>query len=226
MGLGIVLATRTVLAIAGICTLFVCVGSRWEQTPEKAHFRWDWKDLQELSATQSLRGAKLTIQQRKAIVSAIADQIRPMMSEPGIVRTTTTSEIKSDAELRDAVLDTRATLIDLNGDGVPEVVAQGMVNCGATGNCPFWIFRKAKHAYELLLDGEAQTFTIQKSNTNGFHDIVLSDHGSSTSGGLRLYKYKGNAYVEVGCYTYDWTLEDDKVRELKEPRVTPCGVSK
>ena len=95
------------------------------------------------------------------------------------------------------------------------------------GNCPFWIFRKAKHAYELLLDGEAQTFTIQKSNTNGFPDIVLSDHGSSTSGGLALYRYKVNAYEEAGCYTYDWTLlEDDKVRELKEPRVTPCGVSK
>ena len=227
MGLGIVLATRTVLAIAGICALFVCEGSPWELTTEKAHFRWDWKDSQELSATQSLRGAKLTLKQRKAIASAIAGQIRPMMSEPGIVRTTTMSEIKSEEELRDAVLDTRVTLIDLNGDGVPEVVAQGMVNCGVTGNCPFWIFRKAKQAYELLLEGEAQTFTIQKSNANGFHDIVLSGHGSSTSGGLALYRYRRNAYEEVGCYTYDWTLlEDDKVRELKEPRVTPCGVSK
>jgi hypothetical protein len=65
------------------------------------------------------------------------------------------------------------------------------------------------------------------SNTNGFEDIVLSTHGSSSSGDLALYKSKGNAYEEVGCYTYDWTLlEDDKIRELKEPRVTPCGVSK
>lgn len=124
MGLGIVLATRAVLAIAGICALFVCVGSRSEQTPQEAHFRWDWKDWKELSAAQSLRGAKLTLQQRKAIASAIADQIRPMMSEPGIVRTTTMSEIKSESELRDAVLDTRVMLIDLNGDGVPEVVAR------------------------------------------------------------------------------------------------------
>jgi hypothetical protein len=60
-------------------------------------------------------------------------------------------------------------MIDLNGDGLPEVVAQGMIGCGATGNCPFGVLRKAKQGYELILKGEAQTFTIQKSNSNGFH---------------------------------------------------------
>jgi len=213
---------RTALAIAGSCALFVCVDLRAEPTLEDAHFRWDWKDSQELSAAQSLRGTNLTHQQRKAIASAIANHIRSMISEPGIVRTTTMREIKSEAELQDAVLDTRVTLIDLNGDGIPEVVAQGMVNCGATGNCPFWVLRKSKTGYRLIFEGEAQTFTIQPSVSNGFRDIVLSRHGSYSSGDLMHYRFQEGIYSGVACYDYEWTvLENDQVRELKEPRITP-----
>ena len=182
------------------------------------HFQWDWKDRQELKADQSLRIAKLTEQSRNAIARTIADQIRPMMAD---------LEIKSEAELKKNALDTRITLIDLNSDGTPEVVAQGMVSCGATGNCPFWVLGKAKLGYKLLLKGEAQTFTIQTSGTNGFRDIVLSRHGSYSSGDLTHYQYHEGAYHEVGCYDYDWTvLEGETVRELKEPRITPCSQRK
>jgi hypothetical protein len=75
----------------------------------------------------------------------------------------------------------------------------------------------------VLLEGEAQTFTVQASSTNGFHDIVLSMHGSYSSGGLTDYHYQDGAYKDVGCYSYEWTiLEGENVRELKEPRITPC----
>jgi hypothetical protein len=183
-------------------------------------FHWDWRHSQELKADQSLRNAKLTKQSRNAIVRAIAGQIRPMMSD---------LEIKSETELKEKALDTRITLIDLNGDGTPEVVAQGMgvVFCGATGNCPFWVLRKSKAGYEVLLEGGAQTFTIQGSTTNGYHDIVLSTHGSASSGGLSIYQYQEGVYKDVGCYDYDWTvLEGEKIRELKEPLITPCNQQK
>jgi hypothetical protein len=185
-----------------------------ESDPNPERFHWDWKDSQELKADQCLRNAKLTEQSRNAIARAIADEIRPMMAD---------LEIKSEAELEKKALDTRITLIDLNSDGTPEVVAQGMVGCGATGNCPFWVLRKSKPGYEVLLEGEAQTFTIQGSSTNGFRDIVLSTHGSYSSGGLTNYQHQEGAYKDVGCYYYDWTvLEGENVRELKEPRITPC----
>jgi hypothetical protein len=132
--------------------------------------------------------------------------------------------LQSEADLQKAVLDTRVKMIDLNADGVPEIIAQGMVNCGATGNCPFWVFRKSKSGYELLLEGEGQTFTVQAVGASGFRDIVLSRHGSYSSGDLIHYQYQEGAYREAGCYEYNWTLlEGDKVRELKEPRVNPCG---
>jgi hypothetical protein len=204
-------------------TNFVSAPSQSGQQSANTHFQWDWKDWRELSAEHSLRKAKITDKQRNAIARAIADQLRPIClgSEPSCV--ISMREITSEAELQQAVLDTRTALIDLNDDGVAEVVTQGMVNCGATGNCPFWVFRKAKLGYKVLLDGEAQTFTIQKSKTNGFHDIVLSTHGSSSSGGLVNYHYQEGVYEEAGCYSYEWTvLENDKVRELKEPLIAPC----
>ncbi|MGC0779142.1 MAG: hypothetical protein WCD68_18230 [Candidatus Acidiferrum sp.] len=192
----------------------VSAASKRQTAPNPERFHWDWRDSQELKADQSLRNAKLPEQSRNAITRAIADQIRPIMAD---------LEIKSEAELKKKALDTRITLIDLNGDGTPEVVAQGMVNCGATGNCPFWVLQKSKEGYEVILEGEAQTFTIQGSSTNGFRDIVLSTHGSYSSGGLTIYQYQEGVYKDVGCYNYEWTvMEGEKVRELKEPRITPC----
>jgi len=177
------------------------------------HFHWDWKDSQELKADQSLRNAKLTDKQR----DAIAEQFRTIVADLDV-------EFESESELRKVTLDTRVKMIDLNGDGVPEVVAQGMIGCGATGNCPFWVLRKAEQGYELILKAEAQTFTIQEPSSNGFRDIVLSTHGSYSSGGLSHYQFHEGAYQAVGCYGYDWTvLEGEKVRELKEPRITPCN---
>ena len=218
-------ATRSILLAAGISTLvlqeltlkgdFASAASQVsEQASANAHFQWNWRDWQELTGEQSLRKAKLTDQRRKAIASAIADEIRPMMAD---------LEIQSETELQKAALDTRVKMIDLNGDGVPEVVAQGMVNCGATGNCPFWVLRKMKRGYELILEGEAQTFTIQNSSSNGFRNIVLSRHGSASSGDLTLYQFKEGVYRDVSCYNYESAvLEGDKVRELKEPRITSC----
>lgn len=221
--------TRIILALGGIGALsfhglsvaaeFASPASRsFQQASVSARFQWNWRAGQELKADQSLRNAKLTAERRKAIASAIADQIRPMMAD---------LEIDSETELQKAALDTRVKMIDLDGDGVPEVVAQGMVNCGATGNCPFWVLRKAKLGYKLLLAGEAQTFTAQMSSNKGFRDIVLSRHGSYSSGDLAHYRYHEGAYQEVGCYDYHWTvLEGEKIRELKEPRISPCSQRK
>jgi hypothetical protein len=140
--------TRTILIFVGIGSLFfhgfsaaMAFVTGTSQLSEEKPFQWNWRHGQELSAEQSLRKAKVTAEQRKAIAGAISDQIRPMMAD---------LDIESETDLLKAALDTRVKLIDLNADGVPEVLAQGMVNCGATGNCPFWVLRKGKANYEVL----------------------------------------------------------------------------
>lgn len=199
------------VVLLALCT---CTAAQESPVANPGLFHWNWRDSRELKADQSLRSAKLKEQSKNAIAKTIADQIRPMMGE---------LEIKTETELREKAFATRITLLDLNGDGVSEVIAQGMVSCGATGNCPFWVLKKSKPGYEVILDGEAQTFTVQQYSTNGFRDIVLSTHGSYSSGGLTNYQYRAGAYRDVGCYSYDWTaMEGENVRELKEPRITPC----
>lgn len=155
-----------------------------------------------------------SIAARTLIAAAISSQLRPQMDD---------FEINSEDQLRRAALDTRIKMVDLNHAGILEVLAQSTVGCGATGNCEFWIFQKSRDGYRLLLAGEAQTFTIQKSRTNGFSDIVLGMHGSATETGLTVYRYEGGVYQEVGCYLASWTiLEGEEVRQLKEPLITAC----
>jgi hypothetical protein len=210
--------TGTLFQRTAVVVGLVSAASKLAPHPAAAniHFQWDWEQSQELKADQSLRNAELTGKQR----NAIAEQLRPKVADLGV-------EFESESELQKAVLDTRVVLSDLNEDGVPEVLAQGMIGCGATGNCHFWVLRKAKQGYELILEGEAQTFTIQRPTSNEFHDIVLSRHGSYSSGDLAHYQFHDGTYQTVGCFDYYWTvLEGENVRELKEPRLIPCSERK
>lgn len=180
-------------------------------------FHWDWRDSQELVAVaQSLRNAKMSEPDRVAIAKAIEAQTRPDMSD---------LEIKSEKQLAEAALDTRIKMIDLNHDGTPEVVAQGMAGCSPTGNCSFWVFEKTPRGYKLLLNGFGQTFTVEKASTNGFRDIVVSTHDSAFDSMITVYRYKGGSYHDVACYDAAFFVRerDDSMRELKDPRLTPCG---
>ena len=164
-----------------------------------------------------MRNANLPEAEKTAIRRAIEAQLRPEM--PGL-------EITSEAQLSEKALDTRIKLVDLNRGGTPEVIAQSMVGCGATGNCSFWIFRKTGRDYKLILDGYGQTFTVQKESSNGFRDIVVASHASATDSGLTLFRYEGGQYREAGCYEANWApIVNGVRRELKDPLITPssCG---
>jgi len=97
--------------------------------------------------------------------------------------------------------------------------------CSPTGNCPFWVFRKMKAAYRLLLEKEAiQTFTIQRTQTNGYLDLVLGMHGSATEQGLFVNQFRDGRYRRTACYDASWTYlgNDGENHDLKVPRITPC----
>jgi len=145
-----------------------------------SRFHWDWRNSQSLRPAQSLRNVKISENDRTAIMVALDAQIRPDMADYGI---------ESESQLKEEVVSTRIAMIDLNGDGTPEIVAQAMVACGASGNCPFWIFQKQSGGYKLLLEDSAETFTIQKTHTNGYSDIVLGLHDSLFEQSLELYHF-------------------------------------
>lgn len=179
-------------------------------------FHWDWRDAQELRARESLRNAQMDSADKSAIVEALEPVIRPYLADLGD---------ESQKRLEEEALNTRVKLIDLDRDGTPEVVAQAMVACGASGNCPFWVLQKKPDCYKLLLEDTVETFTVQKTRTNGFSDIVLASHDSAFEQTIDVYRYEGGAYKDAGCYdAVVAVLDGDVIRRLPEPRLKPCSM--
>jgi len=70
-------------------------------------------------AKQTLREAKVVNADRTAIAKAISNQVGPYTPDMKFLG------IDSEQQLKDTILDTRVELVDLNGDGIPEVITQG-----------------------------------------------------------------------------------------------------
>jgi hypothetical protein len=185
--------------------------------------RWDWQRQQELSWRVSIsRQKNLQPSEGERLVAVITDQLRDVASDWGVT---------SEEQLAQVAAETRVKYIDLNGDGKPEVVAQAGgegSGCSPTGNCPFWILHRRGTSYEIILEGEAQTFTIQRTRTRGYSDIVLSRHGSAFESEARTYIFDGEFYCESACDEVQWSSFDSKGKEhrLTNPRSTPCGTSR
>jgi hypothetical protein len=187
-------------------------------TTSQNDFKWDWRRSEELSLRQSLRRAKVTKTERRALTRAIANELESQELN---------LDVESAEQLENFALDSRVKMVDLNGEGTPEAIVQGAGDqlCSPTGNCPFWIFQRANHSYRLILyEDSVQSFTVQRTRTAGFNDIVVAMHGSAFSSGLTLFKYGHGSYHDAGCYEASWSvLEGDEVHELKEPRIIPCS---
>jgi hypothetical protein len=161
------------------------------------------------------------------LINALASQLRPFMSDLGI---------ESEQQLQEAAAQMRVKAVDLGGNGVGEFVAQGVGVgsepprlCSPTGNCDFWVIRLNGDRYSVILHRIAtQTFTIQPTLTNEFHDLVLGQHGSATDQGLTLYRFDGSKYRRVACYDANWSFlgKDGEYHTRKEPHLTPtiCSI--
>lgn len=191
-----------------ICLLLLQL-SPASKAPQK--FYWDWRHAQEIPIANSLRVAKMSKSDKAAIAGTIEAQFRSIMSDFDL----------SNAHLMKLVYDTRIEMVDLNGDGTPEVIAQGMgwQDCGAVGNCSFWVFQKKRRGYRLLLNGGAKTFLIQSKITNGFKEIISASHDSAAESDLVVYHYEGGAYKAIACYDANFAPHVTSV--LKEPEITP-----
>jgi hypothetical protein len=117
-----------------------------------------------------------------------------------------------------------AKRVDLNHDGVPEFVVQGIDRlCGASW-CPFWIYRRISIGYERLLDaGNIQRLEPQATVSDGYRDVRAWRHGSAWESGVTSYKFDGRRYRPAQCFDYNWRYLDShgRVHELKRPRITP-----
>ena len=216
---------KSAILILTLLSATAALTSGQQPTPDtKTHkeaFRWKETDTQELAPSDRIKVSKtLSPTERAALIKAISAQIRPDMD---------VLEIHSEKELGSIAADTRVKMIDLNGDGIPEVIAQAWgvrAGCGATGNCPFWVFSKSDSGYKLILGKDGwvfQIFTVEPTVTNGYHDFILGMHDSASEKTLFIYRFKNGRYHREACYDADWILMDAKGwHELKNPLITAC----
>ena len=192
-------------------TLFICVVLTAAVALFAAdHLSWNWHEVDR--PKESLSQVRLSEDERGALKAALSAELGP-------------PDPKFSAEER--AVDFQIKLIDLNGDHTPEVIAQitGRFECGATGNCPFLVFRKSGTAYESILAmagiNSYQGFTVTKQRTAGYLDLILNQHESAFQQALVVYKFRNGKYRASGCYEATWN-DGDKALASKEPVITKC----
>jgi hypothetical protein len=180
-----------------------------------SRLQWDAEHGVELAQNDSVRVSNILAEgERASLIRAIAAKLRPQMAD---------LQIRSEKQLLLVAANTRIKLVDLDGDGTPEVLAQswGSDTCGAVGNCFFWVFQKTDSGYKTILNSGAQTFTVEETRTDGFRDLMLADHDSASEKTLYLYRFSSGRYRQTGCYDADWAPNPVEPM-LKKPVIAPC----
>jgi len=207
--------SRSLAIFVAFLTALLCSG-----LIPAADFQWDWSNQQEIDSfsPKVSVGSGLSEDERAALIDSIADHLRPTMIGQGY----------SEERIRDVASSTRFKLVDLNGDGKPEVFATPNsleAGCDPKSICPLWVLRPTvKGTFTFLLEAPAQTFTVQPTSTGGYADIVLQVHGSGFESDLMVYRFAMGKYVASGCYTATWAeMDGENVKKFDSPRVEPCG---
>jgi hypothetical protein len=186
------------------------------------HFRWSQRNANELNHNQTIGTSKeLDPTERALLTEALAAQIRPFKVD---------LDIDSESELLQIAKKTRVMLTDLNNDGIDEILAQVSdfkAGCGATGNCPFWVFQKTSAGLRKVLDtrrqdgvGGIQVITISPNRTNGFNDLVFGTHDSAAERTLLVYRFAQGQYKNSECYKASWI--GPNLSTLKNPVIFRC----
>jgi hypothetical protein len=194
-----------------ITLLLLVVASAAQKTPIKRapEFQWGSGEPQELD--KALAEYKdVNAGDRAALLHAFAREFKNYPTPPSPM---------------ERAEQTRVKFVDLNGDGVPEMIAQPIRDICGAANCPLYVFQKTGTNYRVILKkGAAQTVSVQRTRTNGYLDVVVGMHGSATEEGLFVYQFSEGRYRRTHCYNESFTHlgEDGEVHQLEKPRITPC----
>lgn len=100
------------------------------------------------------------------------------------------------------------------------VQASDNCHCGGTGNCSFWVLHQKPDGFETLLATDmVQQFSVEKTRSGGYKDLMTASHGSVFLQGLVLYQFDGKQYRATQCATAEYRQEDDRVSD--KPTITP-----
>lgn len=170
------------------------------QTDFHEPYKWNWKLSRGWPAHPTLRTAPLSRRERNAIFKASYDAFLDdkLWSE----------NISPGSERRRAIWEARIKLMDLDGDGTPEVLLMGNgLESSGDGNSSFRILKKQGTRYKVILDGIAEQITID-TRLDPKHPIVgLYGHNSASDGSLELYRIEPDGHLHnLAKYLVTWPL--------------------
>jgi len=179
-------------------------------TNRASHFYWSEAKSQELDYKSTIASAKeLSPKERNDLLAFVLYRFK----HPVNAHDEEMFEGISDDQMRKLTAATRIELVDLDGDGKKEIIAQGngIGPCGATGNCIVLVLRDTDTGWETLLDsrigkfgGGYEKIRVLDTKNDGFRDIVLASHDSAAERTAIVYRYEEGHYVPHQCYHISW----------------------
>lgn len=74
-------------------------------------------------------------------------------------------------------------------------------DCGATGNCPVWLFKSGGGRVKLILSNAfADRIGIQNSTNHGLRNLVLWANQSAQTSEVDVFTFDGERYLRSRCY--------------------------
>ena len=125
------------------------------------------------------------------------------------------------AQERETVLSARVGLIKLGPERGEQILVEGpRMFCGATGNCPLWIFAWEKGRLRRVLATGGGVFIVKKTSSHGFPDIAVGWHMSAWDESYADYRWDGAQYRGVDCYLAHWPR--DSAPGAGPPQIRAC----
>ncbi|MFZ0319644.1 MAG: hypothetical protein WAL56_11005 [Candidatus Sulfotelmatobacter sp.] len=122
---------------------------------------------------------------------------------------------------RETLMSARVGSISLAEDGSQQILVQGPYSafCGASGNCPMWIFT-VDHSgqFNLALEMFGSAIIVRNTSRNGFRDFATSSSMGAYEQYIAVYRWSGAKYEQVDCYTA--TVDSD--HSSSPPVVADC----
>jgi hypothetical protein len=178
--------------------------------------RDDWKQWEtrsptfdpEADLTHSLADAPLTSSERSQIYKVIDD--------------TSTPDSFTDSQREEeqkTVMSARVGFIGLAEDGSQQVLVKGPESpdfCGASGNCPIWIFIRRSGRLQLALGTGGQFLILRGAFSKGFHTLATGWHMGAGKEDFSVYRWNGTKYGEVDCYEADIDSNPPLITDCKK----------
>jgi len=122
----------------------------------------------------------------------------------------------------------RDTIDDLDGDGVPETLLACMSHCGATGNCPFFLYLSHRGCARYGGELAGAMWQVLAETHFGLHDVETWWKGgcAGMEGSFAHYSFDGTIYQDYGgiqcscpLYGSDGEVVPDPSRDPSCPSV-------